>query len=59
MHGNSPRYNETFEFDVSNPASTLTVECREEDVISDDYIGSVTITLRELSDGIKVGLTIE
>ena len=48
------RYNETFEFDVSNPASVLGLECWEEDTFSNIYIGAITIPLRELSDGKKV-----
>ncbi|CAM9116310.1 unnamed protein product [Ectocarpus sp. 4 AP-2014] len=49
-----PRYNETFEFDVSNPESVLSLECWEEDTFSNNYIGSIIIPLRELSDGKKV-----
>lgn len=50
------RYNETFEFDVSNPASVLGLECWEEDTFSNNYVGAINIPLRELSDGKKVGL---
>lgn len=50
------RYNETFEFDVSNPASVLDLECWEEDTFSNNYIGAINIPLRELSDGNKVNL---
>eukprot|EP00903_Cladosiphon_okamuranus_P009107 g8702.t2 len=49
-----PKYNETFEFDVSNPASILALECWEEDTFSNNYIGAINIPLRELSDGKKV-----
>lgn len=52
-HGLS-RYNETFEFDVSNPASSLLIECWDQDTLSNDYIGSINLPLSELSDGKKV-----
>lgn len=48
------RYNETFEFDVSDPSSVLGLECWEEDTFSNHYVGAVNIRLRELSDGEKV-----
>lgn len=48
------RYNETFKFDVSNPSSFLLVECWDEDVDSNDYIGSINLPLRGLSDGNRV-----
>lgn len=50
------RYNETFEFDVSNPASVLGLECWEKDTFSNNYVGAINIPLRELSDGKKVNL---
>ncbi|CAM9162183.1 unnamed protein product, partial [Hapterophycus canaliculatus] len=49
-----PKYNETFEFDVSNPASILALECWEEDTFSNNYVGAINVPLRELSDGKKI-----
>lgn len=39
---------------MSNPESVLALECWEEDTFSNNYIGSIIIPLRELSDGKKV-----
>lgn len=39
---------------MSNPESVLSLECWEEDTFSNNYIGSIIIPLRELSDGKKV-----
>lgn len=39
---------------MSNPASVLVLECWEEDTFSNNYVGAITIPLRELSDGKKV-----
>lgn len=50
------RYNESFEFDVSNPASLLSLECWEEDTFSNTYVGGATIAISDLSNGKKVGL---
>ena len=43
-----------FEFDVTDPSLTLTLECWEEGVLSDAYLGNVTLPLKNLSDGNKI-----
>ena len=48
------RYNESFEFDVSNPASLLSLECWEEDAFSNTYVGGATVPIIDLSNGEKV-----
>lgn len=43
-----------FEFDVSNPNSSLKLECWDEDSFLPTYLGGATLSLGDFSNGEKV-----
>lgn len=43
-----------FEFDVSNPALSLNLECWDEDAFLPTYLGGTTLSLGDLSNGEKL-----
>lgn len=57
--GQTPVWNETFEFDVKNTADDLVIEVLDDDVGSDEKVGETTIKLSSFCIGTGIDTWID